>query len=72
MSFGLLAVVAVRGFVDREASWDLLTLVIVSGLVGAAVRAPRHVVTRHWLVVLVATVAVATLVAAITLLATRA
>jgi hypothetical protein len=44
----------------------------VSGLVGAAVRAQRHVVTRRWLVVLIATVAVAALVAAITLLATRA
>jgi hypothetical protein len=72
VSFGLLAVVAVRGFVDREASWDLLALVVVGGLVGAAVRAQRRVVTQRWLVVLVATVAVAALVAAITLLATRA
>jgi hypothetical protein len=72
VSFGLLAVVAVRSFVHREASWDLLALVIVSGLVGTAVRAQRRVVTRRWLVVLAVTAAVAALVAAITLLTTRA
>lgn len=72
VSFGLLAVVAVRSFINREASWDLLALVVVGGLAGATVRAQRHVVTQRWLLVLAATAAVAALVAVITLFATRA
>jgi hypothetical protein len=72
VSFGLLGAVAVRSFVNRETSWDLLALVVLGGFVGAGVRAQRHVVTRRWLVVLMATVAVAAVVGAITLLTTRA
>jgi hypothetical protein len=71
LSFGLLVIVAVRSFVDREASWDLLGLVVLGGLVGAAVRAQRRVVTQRWLVVLLATVAVAALVAVVTVLLAR-
>lgn len=71
ISFGLLAVVAVRSLADRETSWDLLALVVISGLVGAVVRAQRHVVTRRWLTVLIVTLAVAALVGAVTVLVTR-
>src|SRR5665811_2026259 len=72
LSFGLLAIVAYRSFVDREASWDLLALVLLGGLVGTAYRAWRRAVSRRWAVILAATAAVALVVAAIVAFATRA
>ena len=72
LSFGLLAIVAYRSMVDREASWDLLGLVILGGLVGTAYRVRRRVVSRRWELVVVATAAVALVVAAIIAFAARA
>ena len=69
LSFGLLAVVAVRSFVAHEASWDLLALVIFGGFVGTAVRTQQRVVSRRWSVVVVATAVLAALVAVIALFA---
>jgi hypothetical protein len=72
VSFGLLAAAAVRGLVGHEETWDLLGLVVLGGLVGTAVRTRQHVVNQRWLAVVLATVALAAIVAAIALLATRA
>ena len=33
LAFGLLVIVAYRGFVGHESNWDLLALVIMSGVV---------------------------------------
>jgi hypothetical protein len=71
LSFGLLAIVAYRGIVERETSWDLLALVVLGGLVGTAYRLRQRVVSRRWELVLVGTVAVALVVAAIVAFATR-
>jgi hypothetical protein len=71
LSFGLLAIVAYRAIVVREASWDLLALVVLGGLVGAAYRLRQRVVTRRWELVLVGSVAVGLVVAAIVAFATR-
>jgi hypothetical protein len=71
LSFGLLAIVAYRSFVDREASWDLLGLVLLGGLVGTLYRVWQRAVSRRWAVVVAGTVAVALAVAAITVLTTR-
>lgn len=71
LSFGLLAIVAYRSFVDREASWDLLGLVLLGGLVGTAYRAQQRAVSRRWALVVAGTVAVALIVATIAVLATR-
>ena len=72
LSFGLLAVVAVRSFTAHEASWDLLAIVVVGGMVGTAVRAQRRVVSRRWSSVVLATVVLAVLIAMIAVFATRA
>jgi hypothetical protein len=72
LSFGLLAIVAYRSMVNREASWDLLGLVILGGLVGTAYRVRRRVVSRRWELVVLGTVVVAFAVAAIIAFATRA
>ena len=71
LSFGLLAIVAYRSFVDREASWDLLGLVVVGGLVGTAYRARKRAVSRRWALVATGTVAVALIVATIAVLTAR-
>ncbi len=71
LSFGLLAIVAYRGIVERETSWDLLALVVLGGLVGTAYRLRQRVVSRRWELALVGTVAVAMVVAAIVAFATR-
>ena len=71
LSFGLLAIVAYRSMVDREASWDLLGLVILGGLVGTAYRVRRRVVSRRWELVVVGTAAVALVVAVILAFAAR-
>jgi hypothetical protein len=72
LSFGLLAIVAYRSMVNREASWDLLGLVVLGGFVGTAYRMRQRVVSRRWELVLVGTAAVALVVAAIVAFATRA
>ena len=71
LSFGLLAIVAYRSLVDREASWDLLGLVIFGGLVGTAYRVRRRVASRRWQLLLLGTAAVALVVAMVVALATR-
>ena len=38
LSFGLLGIVAYRSFVQGVASWELLGLVVLSGVVGLAYR----------------------------------
>jgi hypothetical protein len=58
LAFGLLGVAAWRSFAG-ESTWDLLGLVVLSGLAGLTYRYRMGVVTRSW-----ATVAVIAAVAA--------
>ncbi len=71
LSFGLLAIVAYRSFVDHAASWDLLGLVLLGGLIGTAYRLRQRAVSRRWALVAAGTVAVAIVVATITVLVAR-
>ncbi len=72
LSFGLLAIVAYRGIVRGEASWDLLGLVIVSGLVGTAYRTQQRVVSKRWALMIGVTTAIALVLAVVMVLTTRA
>ena len=72
LSFGLLAIVAYRSFADGAASWDLLGLVVLGGLVGTLYRLAQRAVSREWTIVAVGTAVVALVVAAIVAFATRA
>ena len=71
LSFGLLAIVAYRSFVDGAASWDLLGLVVLGGLVGTLYRLARRAVSRGWVTVAAGTAAVAIVVAVIAAFASR-
>ena len=53
--YGALLVAAYRSFVLQQETWDLLGLVVIGGVVGLGYRLRERVVTRSWLVVLVAT-----------------
>jgi hypothetical protein len=72
LSYGLLAIVACRGFADGAASWDLLGLVVIGGLVGTLYRLTQRAISRDWIVLAVGTAGVALVVAAIVAFATRA
>jgi len=63
LSFGLLAIVAYRGFVWRESSWDLLALVVLGGLVTTFYQGVHRILSRRWVVVAITTGLVATAIA---------
>ncbi len=71
ISFGLLVIVAVRGFFSHESNWDLMGLVILSGLVTTLYQGLNHILTRRWVLWAVLTAGAAALVALILVFFTR-
>ena len=45
LSFGLLAIVVFRSFALHQSSWDLLAIVILSGVIAAVFRGREHAFT---------------------------
>lgn len=72
LSFGLLAIVAYRSFAEGAASWDLLALVVLGGVVGTVYRLSQRAVSREWAIVAIGTGAIALVVGVIVMLATSA
>ncbi len=48
LTYALLVDVVVRGLVRREAAWDLLALVVLSGGLATVHQARRRILTRRW------------------------
>jgi hypothetical protein len=71
LSFGLLAVVAYRSFVEGVASWELLGLVLLGGAVSTAYRLWQGVLTRQAVLVLALTALIALVVGAVVVLGLR-
>ncbi len=71
LSFGLLVVVAYRSFVNGEASWDLIGLVLLGGFIGTGYRAQQRVLSRRWAMVVALSVAIALVLAAVMVFAKR-
>ena len=71
VSFGLLALVAYRSLARSEASWDLLGLVVLGGLVGTTYRLRQRVVSRRWVWVFGLTFALALVIGAVLAVAAR-
>jgi hypothetical protein len=69
LSFGLLMVVAYRATVLNDASWDLMALVIVGGLVATAYQGVYRIFTRRWAYVAAGTLIASAVVAALVMLA---
>jgi len=63
LSFGLLAIVAYRGFVRQESNWDLLALVVLSGFVTTLYQGVHKTISRRWLLVAITTGLVAAVIA---------
>ena len=71
LSFGVLLSVAFRGFVWKEASWDLLALVIVSGFVGTFYQGAHQILTRRTMIVALVVAVISGVVAAAIVLLMR-
>lgn len=71
LSFGLLAVVAYRSFVEGVASWELLGLILLGGVVSTGYRLWQGVLTRQAMLVLVLTALIALVVGALVVLGVR-
>lgn len=48
LTYGLLAIVAVRGVAWRETNWDLMALVVLGGGVAAAYQGVHKVFAGRW------------------------
>ncbi len=72
LSYGLLLIVAYRSFVEQQASWDLLALVVTGGFVSVGYRMWRRGLSRSALVLIGLTIALAVLVGALFALGVRA
>jgi hypothetical protein len=72
VSYGLLLIVAYRSFVERQASWDLLALVVAGGIVSVGYGMWRRGLSRNALVLVGLTIAIAVLVGALVALGVRA
>ena len=72
VSYGLLLIVAYRSLVERQASWDLLALVVLGGIVSVGYRLSRRALSRNALVAVALTIAVALVVGALVVLGVHA
>jgi uncharacterized membrane protein HdeD (DUF308 family) len=64
LAFGILLIAAYRGLVQDEESWELLALVILSGVVTALYQGSRRILTRSWATAVLTAVIVAALLGA--------
>jgi len=71
LSYGLLLSVAYRSFVNGDAAWDLIGLVVLGGVVGLAYRVRQGAASGHWTLMLAATIAIAFIVAAVVVVTAR-
>ena len=65
LSFGLLAVVAIRSFWHGESTWDLLALVVLGGGVNAGYQGFHRVLYRRWAILAAVTLIAAAVLAAV-------
>jgi hypothetical protein len=68
VSYGLLAVVAYRGFTGAGPAWDLLGLVILGGIVGMAYRLARGVLSGRGVAIVLITILIGIVAGAVLVL----
>ena len=71
VSFGILVIVGVRGFANRESSWDLVALVVLGGVVHMLFRAFHRALYARLALRVAVTVVAAALLAAVLVFARR-
>jgi hypothetical protein len=67
LSFSLLVVVAYRSFAHNESPWDLMILVVLGGILGAAYQWFHKVLTAQWAATCLLTIVLAGALAAFTI-----
>jgi hypothetical protein len=65
LSYGILALVAYRSFVQHESGWDLLALVILGGFLTTAYQGIHGVLNRQWATTCLLTAVTAGVLAAV-------
>lgn len=63
LTFGLLGLTTFRSMMLHQSSWDLLTLVILGGVVNATYQGSRRVINPGWVIATLGTVFIALLLA---------
>ncbi len=71
LSFGLLAIVALRSFSRGEQPWDLMVLVFLGGVVNAGYQAIHRVIVRRWIVLTAITMIAAAVLAVLMVMLRR-
>src|SRR3989304_8288496 len=71
MSYGALAIVAYRGFVLQQSSWDLLALVGLGGSTATVYQGSNKVLSRYWVMATIAALILAVLLGIIFVLILR-
>ncbi len=64
LAYGILASVAYRGLEHGEANWELLAVVVISGVVTTFWQGRRKILSRRWATLVLVAVALAGLLAA--------
>ncbi len=64
LAFGILLIAAYRGLVQQVASWELLALVIVSGVVTTLYQGRQRVLSGRWAAAVLGAVILAALLGA--------
>jgi hypothetical protein len=63
LSYGLLIIVALRGFFYKESNWDLMALVILAGGFTTAYQGFHQIFSKRWVYVFAITAIIAVVVA---------
>jgi hypothetical protein len=59
VAYGILLIIAIRAFLFKESHWDLMALVVLSGLITTAYQGIHRILSRHWVYLFLVTLLVA-------------
>ena len=65
VTYGLLLIIAFRAFIYKESNWDLMALVILSGLITTAYQGLHKILSRRWVYFFSVTLLIAAVVAVV-------
>jgi uncharacterized membrane protein YfhO len=71
VTYGLLILITLRAFFFKQSNWDLMALVILSGLVTTAYQGMHQIFTRRWVVIFALTILVSAVLAALVVFVIR-
>lgn len=63
VTYGLLVIITLRAFFQNQTNWDLMALVVISGLIATAYQGVHHIFTRRWVYLFAAMMVLSAVVA---------